>query len=97
MKLLLEVLLLYIGAASAFLSHTALFSAIKVPVKFSAGRGIPSMSLKASGLTKTIGGKEVSAPLLRNLILTNYKDEKVRVGDVMREGKSVVIFLRHLG
>ena len=46
---------------------------------------------------KTVGNKEVSAVTLKNLILTDYKGEKRRIGDLINKDKSVVVFLRHLG
>lgn len=39
----------------------------------------------------------ISASILRNAGLTNAKDETVKLGDIMGKGKSVVIFLRHMG
>lgn len=38
-----------------------------------------------------------SANVLRNAGLTNASDEVVRLGDRMGKGKSIVVFLRHLG
>jgi len=47
-----------------------------------------------AGFTKDAS---ISASILRNAGLTNSKDETVKLGDVMGKGKSVVIFLRHMG
>jgi hypothetical protein len=45
-----------------------------------------------------IGGLEVSGRTLRDLELTRAVDGKtVRIGSEMGRGKSVVVFLRHLG
>ena len=49
------------------------------------------------GQTANIGDKIVSTKLLQEFELTNFKNERVRVGDLMGSGKSVVVFLRHLG
>jgi len=38
-----------------------------------------------------------SADTLRNAGLTNASDEIIRLGDYMGKGKSIVVFLRHLG
>lgn len=40
---------------------------------------------------------DVSAELLRSLTVINVKGEQVKLGTVMGQEKSVVIFLRHLG
>ena len=37
------------------------------------------------------------ASVFRNSVLTDADGNKVRLGDMMGSGKSVVIFLRHLG
>lgn len=39
----------------------------------------------------------VTSQVLRSASLLNAKGDRVRLGDVMTEGTSVVVFLRHLG
>jgi hypothetical protein len=45
----------------------------------------------------TIGGKTVTAKLLKSFTLTNTDGGKTRIGDLTGQDKSVVVFLRHLG
>ena len=40
---------------------------------------------------------QLSVPVLRKLELTNANDVKVRLDQLMGPGRSVVVFLRHLG
>lgn len=40
---------------------------------------------------------QLSVPVLRQLELTNAKNVKVKLDQLMGPGKSVVVFLRHLG
>lgn len=44
-----------------------------------------------------INGKEVTAEMLKSLQLTNVDNQKISVGSLTGNGKSVVVFLRHLG
>jgi hypothetical protein len=44
-----------------------------------------------------IGNKVVTTDVLRNIQLENALGEKVKLGSLMGDGKSVVVFLRHLG
>lgn len=44
-----------------------------------------------------VNGKMVTASLLKSLELTNVEGKKVNVGNLTGNGKSVVVFLRHLG
>jgi hypothetical protein len=39
----------------------------------------------------------VTAATLRSISLLNVRGERIRLGDVMTEGTSIVVFLRHLG
>ena len=38
-----------------------------------------------------------SASILRSLVLTNVDGDSISLGNLMGKGKSVVIFLRHMG
>jgi hypothetical protein len=51
----------------------------------------------SSSKTVEINGKVISATLLKSLQLTNADGKKAKVGDLTGNGKSVVVFLRHLG
>lgn len=44
-----------------------------------------------------INGNAVTAEKLKNLRLTNVEGETVTVGSLTGNGKSVVVFLRHMG
>eukprot|EP00965_Chrysotila_dentata_P196938 6177898-Pleurochrysis_carterae.AAC.3 len=44
-----------------------------------------------------VNGISVTADKLRSLTLVNSKGERVTVGSQIGDGKSVVVFLRHLG
>jgi hypothetical protein len=44
-----------------------------------------------------VSSKLTSAESLRSAALTNVDGDVVRLGDVMGEGTSVVVFLRHMG
>ncbi|KAJ1417564.1 hypothetical protein B484DRAFT_334186 [Ochromonadaceae sp. CCMP2298] len=49
------------------------------------------------GQVQTVNGKLVSVNLVRELELTDVNGELKTVGSLMGRGKSVVVFLRHLG
>lgn len=48
-------------------------------------------------LADSLVDQKGSAQLFRSLTLTDANGENIRLGERMGEGKSVVIFLRHLG
>lgn len=62
-------------------------------------RNARTMSQLNSSPTSSIlvNGKMVTGSLLKSLELTNVEGKKVKVGTLTGNGKSVVVFLRHLG
>ena len=45
----------------------------------------------------TLVGRPDAAKILRSAVLTNADGEMIRLGDVMGDETSIVVFLRHLG
>lgn len=50
-----------------------------------------------NGNAVNINGKTVSADTLKGLELTNIDGKRISVGSLTGNGKSVVVFLRHMG
>lgn len=71
--------------------------AFQAPFSLSAQRCALPTTTFATTEAVTIGGKTVTAKLLKSFSLTNADGGKTKVGDLTGQDKSVVVFLRHLG
>jgi hypothetical protein len=93
--LVLGVLLCIVAAANGFI-HTARWGSAIIKSR-SASALTMSLLPQLKGQVQTVNGKLVSVNVVRDLELTDVNGELKTVGSLMGRGKSVVVFLRHLG
>lgn len=93
-QFLILLLIQVFALTSAFISHRP--SSLLHLQHGSGGSSTRINSVNTEDVKK-IGGKIVTSKVLQDFVLTDYLGEERRVGDMMGSGKSVVVFLRHLG
>lgn len=88
----------FFNAITFFIAMVSSVSGFKTPNSISLiPKQRPLTTAYATTDAVIIGGKTVTAKLLKSFTLTNADGGKTRVVDLTGQEKSVVVFLRHLG